>query len=189
MPSCVAEKVGMDGAAVAPPSQVAVPRTAASRLLRHVSGEWRWMRVHRVPLRDAAGVLTGWVGMNKDITEEKKAKEQLELVNSELSHRIKNLLSIIIAIAQESGKRANRIDEYLVDFRSRLEGLARSHDLLMKGRWEAVDLDELSGGSYSLRVKKSQFEVVDHRTESGGHIGIGDPAGSSATARSAMACP
>jgi PAS domain S-box-containing protein len=131
--------------------------------LRHVSGEWRWMRVDRVPLRDAQGVLTGWVGMSKDITEERKAKEQLQLVNSELSHRIKNLLSIIIAIAQETGKRAGRMQDYLADFRSRLEGLARSHDVLVKGSWEAVYLDELVrshldsfvDGSYPGRISAS----------------------------------
>jgi PAS domain S-box-containing protein len=111
--------------------------------LRHFSGQWRWMRVHRVPLRNEQGVLTGWVGMNKDITEEKEAKQRLELLNSELTHRVKNLLAVIIAIAQESGKRAIGLEPFLADFSSRLEALAQSHDLLVKGGWQSVELKEL----------------------------------------------
>jgi PAS domain S-box-containing protein len=43
--------------------------------LRHVSGEWHWTTVRAVPLVTADSV-SGWVGMNLDITERKEAEAQ-----------------------------------------------------------------------------------------------------------------
>lgn len=45
--------------------------------LKHVSGQWRWTHVRAVPLRDDVGLVRGWVGMNTDITERKRAEERL----------------------------------------------------------------------------------------------------------------
>jgi PAS domain S-box-containing protein len=42
--------------------------------IRHVSGEWHWMQVRAVPLRDEKGQVRGWVGMNIDINERKQAE-------------------------------------------------------------------------------------------------------------------
>jgi len=45
--------------------------------LQHASGGWRWTHVRAVPLRDGAGRVRGWVGMNADITERKCIEETL----------------------------------------------------------------------------------------------------------------
>ncbi|MFN7946537.1 MAG: PAS domain S-box protein [Blastocatellia bacterium] len=46
------------------------------RIRRH-DGEWRWMSVYVVPVRDASGQFIEWFGMNLDITEQKRAQEAL----------------------------------------------------------------------------------------------------------------
>ena len=43
--------------------------------IHHVSGEWRWTAVRAVPLLAPDGSIRGWVGMNTDITEAKRAEE------------------------------------------------------------------------------------------------------------------
>ena len=45
--------------------------------IRHVTGEWRWTAVRAVPLLNAHGSVHGWVGMNTDFTERKRAEEAL----------------------------------------------------------------------------------------------------------------
>lgn len=45
--------------------------------IHHVSGEWRWTAVRAVPLLGADGTVHGWVGMNNDITERKRAEQAL----------------------------------------------------------------------------------------------------------------
>ncbi|NTU83892.1 MAG: PAS domain S-box protein, partial [Chloroflexales bacterium] len=46
--------------------QTAAPVEVKHRL-RHRSGEWRWQLVRSIPIRDAAGLLTHWVGTSTDI--------------------------------------------------------------------------------------------------------------------------
>ncbi len=45
--------------------------------LRSPGGRWRWTHVHSAPIRDAAGHILKWVGMNIDITDRKEAEEAL----------------------------------------------------------------------------------------------------------------
>jgi diguanylate cyclase (GGDEF)-like protein/PAS domain S-box-containing protein len=48
-----------------------------SSRVRSKSGDWRWIRAHAVPLRDADGEIVGSVGTLTDITETKLAEERL----------------------------------------------------------------------------------------------------------------
>jgi PAS domain S-box-containing protein len=52
--------------------------------VRHASGRWRWAMVNAVPLRDREGNVTGWVGMNTDITERKNAEMERDHANAML---------------------------------------------------------------------------------------------------------
>jgi PAS domain S-box len=45
--------------------------------LRHTTGEWCWTAVRAVPLLNSDGSVYGWVGMNSDITDRKRAEEAL----------------------------------------------------------------------------------------------------------------
>jgi two-component system CheB/CheR fusion protein len=43
--------------------------------VRHTNGDWRWMEVRAIPLREFDGTTRGWVGMNTDITKFMLAQE------------------------------------------------------------------------------------------------------------------
>lgn len=55
----------------------AAPMDTELRIHR-VGGEWHWMQVRAVPLRDEKGLMRGWVGMNIDIHERKQAEADRE---------------------------------------------------------------------------------------------------------------
>ncbi|HMB91165.1 MAG TPA: ATP-binding protein, partial [Rhodothermales bacterium] len=55
---------------------------------RHVSGAWRWTTVRAAPLRNPAGEVYGWVGMNADITARKQAEEDLRALTTALEQRV-----------------------------------------------------------------------------------------------------
>lgn len=46
--------------------------------IRRYDGEWRWMNVNAVPVRDEAGQVVEWFGMNLDITDRKIAEDKIE---------------------------------------------------------------------------------------------------------------
>lgn len=63
--------------------------------VRHLIG-------NATPLRDAAGGIHGAVGAFIDITERKAAEKQLRLLVAELSHRVKNVLAVVQALAAQT---------------------------------------------------------------------------------------
>jgi PAS domain S-box-containing protein len=59
------------------------PFTSEHRIRRN-DGQWRWMSVHAVPIRDASGEYSEWFGVNMDITERKASEVALKAVAADL---------------------------------------------------------------------------------------------------------
>jgi two-component sensor histidine kinase len=72
-----------------------------------------------------------------------EAEEQMRVVMREMSHRTMNLLTVVQAIANQSGRTATDFDSFRERFKERLAGLSRSHDLLVNTGWNRVPLAEL----------------------------------------------
>ncbi|MEH3046288.1 PAS domain-containing sensor histidine kinase [Sphingomonas adhaesiva] len=72
-----------------------------------------------------------------------RAVEQQEILNGELSHRIKNTLSVVQAIAIQTlaGKAS---DAAVAEFGSRLKALSSAHDVLLTRSWSAAMLHEVA---------------------------------------------
>jgi PAS domain S-box-containing protein len=83
------------------------------------------------------------VGIGIDITERKQSEEQRELLLAELSHRVKNLLAVLQALASQTSRNSASIEEFRTVFEGRLRALARAHGLLFEGRWQGADLRTL----------------------------------------------
>ncbi len=111
--------------------------------VKHVSGAYRWTNARGVPLLNDNGTVSEWVGMNEDITPRKQSEEHAQLIMGELSHRTKNLLAVIASLARRTFDGARDPKVQADDFVERIHGLARSHDLLVRGDWRGVSLKEL----------------------------------------------
>ena len=83
------------------------------------------------------------VGIGIDITERKQSEEQRELLLAELSHRVKNLLAVLQALASQTSRNSGSIEEFRTVFEGRLRALARAHGLLFEGQWQGADLRAL----------------------------------------------
>jgi PAS domain S-box-containing protein len=106
------------------------------------SGE-RWHDLHIEPLRDIMGAIVGLSCAAVDITERKEGEAHLRLLMRELTHRSKNLLAVIQAMARQTARHVGSIDAFLTQFGARLQALATSHDLLVQESWYGVSLFEL----------------------------------------------
>jgi two-component sensor histidine kinase len=65
------------------------------------------------------------------------------LIMRELSHRSKNLLAIIQAIARQSARASANFADFQPRFIERLQSLSMSHDLLVKTDWTSVPIRDL----------------------------------------------
>ncbi len=66
----------------------------------------------------------------RDITEIKRDDDQVHLLMREVTHRSKNLLAIIQAMARQTVKDSQTAVEFEGRFSARLRGLSFSHELL-----------------------------------------------------------
>jgi PAS domain S-box-containing protein len=102
-----------------------------------------WYDFHIEPLRDVAGGIVGLTCAAVDVTDRKEVEAHLRLLMRELTHRSKNLLAVIQAMARQTARHTGSIDEFLERFSARLQALARSHDLLVQEGWYGASLSEL----------------------------------------------
>jgi len=141
------------------------PRDAEYRI--ESNGHVRWYDFHLEALRDAEGVIIGLTGAAVDITERKESEAHLRLLMRELTHRSKNLLAVIQAMARQTAKHTGNVQRFLARFGERLQALSRSHDLLVQDGWHGASLDDLvrSQLGHYLDRKNSQVSV-----EGGGEV-------------------
>ena len=78
-----------------------------------------------------AGNPTHVYGVSMDITERKEREAHIRFLMSEVSHRSKNLLAVVQAIASQTARSTSSPLEFADDFSARLKSLAASLDLLV----------------------------------------------------------
>ena len=96
-----------------------------------------------IPLRDLDGNLYRWIGTHIDISEQKEREEHIQFIADEMGHRTKNLLAVVMAIAQQTARHALDVPQYQERFAERLAALAHSHDLLVRDRWFGAPFGDL----------------------------------------------
>src|SRR5205085_4346118 len=106
-------------------------------------GSVRWYDLHVEPLRDVSDAIVGLTCAAVDITGRKEGEAHLRLLMRELTHRSKNLLAVIQAMARQTARHVGSIEGFLTQFGNRLQALATSHDLLVQESWYGVSLFEL----------------------------------------------
>ncbi|MGX1308802.1 two-component sensor histidine kinase [Amorphus suaedae] len=72
-----------------------------------------------------------------------EAEDRIHFVMRELAHRTKNLLSVIQAMLRQTARQSDTLQEFQVAVSGRLQGLARSIDLLTAENWTRVSIPQL----------------------------------------------
>jgi PAS domain S-box-containing protein len=110
---------------------------------RRHDGEYRWFLTRASPIRDAAGRITAWFGSTTDIHDRKLAEERQQTLAAELSHRVKNLLTVIQVLAERTGDRAASVKQFLEAFRGRIQAINSAQSALMASDWHGASLRAL----------------------------------------------
>ena len=67
----------------------------------------------------------------RDVTEQRKQEFRQHTLMGELQHRVKNILSLVRALAIQTRKRSRGLDDFFTAYEARLGALARVQDLLV----------------------------------------------------------
>ena len=98
--------------------------------LRHRDGTYRWVLGRALPIRDGDGKITRWFGTCTDIHEQKLTSEEREVISQELSHRIKNIFSVVSGLVAFSARGRPEFAGIATDLRDRITALGRAHDFV-----------------------------------------------------------
>ncbi len=82
-------------------------------------------------------------GVSLDITERKQADERQKLLLDELNHRVKNTLATVQSLAAQTRRTAESPQAFNEAFDARVAALANAHDLLTRGNWQGVSLEDM----------------------------------------------
>jgi PAS domain S-box-containing protein len=107
--------------------------------LRHRDGSYRWTLGRALPVRDATGTITRWIGTCTDIDAAKRAAEANELLGRELSHRIKNIFAVVAGLIAFSARRFPEAKVFAQDLRERVAALGRAHEVTRPQRLDHAE--------------------------------------------------
>ena len=99
--------------------------------------------VTSAPMRAPAGPVIGASLIFRDVSPQKRREDHIRFLMRELTHRSKNLLAVIQAMARQSLTSGITPEEFVRRFTDRLAGLAGSHDLLSSVDWRGASLMDL----------------------------------------------
>ena len=119
--------------------------------------------------RDPSGAAAILAGASHDVTERRLKHEASELLNRELSHRIKNLLSVVGSLATMAGERRPETRAFIAAFQARLNNLAAAHDLLIQADWGPVMLDGLAERTLASIGVRDRVDLVSCGLVVGSH--------------------
>lgn len=95
-------------------------------------------------LRDASGNAFRARGVVMDITEQKALEDSRRILVRELEHRIKNLLSTVLAVAHQTLRNSATLPEAREVLTERIHAISRAHDLVVRVPGEPVALVDVA---------------------------------------------
>lgn len=104
-----------------------------------------------------------FLGFLRDISHRRDLERRQALLVAELNHRVKNLLGVVGAIAHQTARSSDGLDDFTAAFLPRLESLGRAHEALTAVTWERAAMATLAAN------------LLDSFAGDGGQVSFGGP--------------
>lgn len=100
------------------------------------SGAIAWSRADRDIARRIGADLKSAFADIADLQRERRAVQERRrrIIRDELNHRIKNIITLIMSIARQTGAHAESVEDFAENLEGRLQALSRAHDQSISGR-------------------------------------------------------
>jgi PAS domain S-box-containing protein len=137
------------------------------------NGRQLWIHSRGRVIRDDAGPVQ-IIGTSLDITARKEAEERKTLIVSELAHRAKNGLQVMMAIVTESGRHAVSVQDFQRVLNERLAAMAASQDLVTAAGGRPIQLYDLAAQALTpFGLNRFEIEPVISELAVGGEVAAG----------------
>lgn len=115
------------------------------------AGTPKWWDVSVSPIPGPDGRPERILSVSRDRTELIEAQAQRELLNEELGHRLKNVLSLVQSVANQTFRQSSDVQTAHAAFASRLAALGKATDILTSTAWHSATLhDVVAAGMASV---------------------------------------
>lgn len=131
--------------------------------IRGADGQYRWCMVKAIPQKDEDGKIVRWFGTTTDIHERLVAEQQKELLGRELSHRIKNIFSVVNGLVSFEARSFPELKPLAQGIRDRIASLGRAHDYVRPldfGEGQVKTLHGLLGELFGAYVEGETRRVL-----------------------------
>lgn len=156
-------------------------RQTEVRLWNVEISDWRWFVARSVAVPSFSGKTQEWLTAFQDIHEQKLASDRREILVGELRHRLKNLLTIIDALAKNSRSDTEttaEVEAFLDRFLGRLRALGAAADLVLVGNRVTIECSALMRATLApfMEDQASRFVLsggeLKLSEETGGTLGL-----------------
>ncbi|PRX10087.1 UNVERIFIED_ORG: two-component system CheB/CheR fusion protein [Martelella mediterranea] len=96
-----------------------------------------------LPYRTASGKTDGAVFTLTDITNLKEAEAHQKVLISELNHRVKNMLAVVSAVADQMLDSSSSVEQYHSALVGRLNAMSRAYVLLSREQWRQTSIRQI----------------------------------------------
>lgn len=122
---------------------------------RRADGSWADVFDRGSLIRDFEGRPLRMIGAMFDNSERKAEQDRQRLLNHELSHRMKNILTMVQAIAHQTLKPLEGADGVLAVLSGRLRALSEAQDVLLGGSVDGARLAEIVRDALKAHLHES----------------------------------
>ena len=124
--------------------------------------EQAWFTFCYSPLRLSDGTVAGMMTAIVETTKTVRTRGDLDLLNNELGHRLKNTLALVQAIAEQTLADVPQ-REPIDAFRDRLRALGHAHDVLLRQSWASASLGRSSAKRWAARRARADRDFRPRR--------------------------
>lgn len=114
-----------------------------------------------VPYVTNAGQMEGGIMTFVNVTEMVQAEEHQRMLVAELNHRVKNMLAVVASMAGQMARRYTSPKEFATNFIDRIQGLAKTHDILSSNEWSDITLAELLRAELDAFIGNGKRAIID----------------------------
>jgi two-component system CheB/CheR fusion protein len=108
--------------------------------VKHYTKDGRELTVETRIVLDRLGDRRLALESTRDVTERNTFDRRQELLLRELSHRIKNTLAVVQAIAHQTQRYSQSPEDFIKRFDGRLQALSNAHALLLGSNWTGAEV-------------------------------------------------